>query len=100
MCALIARHLSHGDRVGRAAQIRLVFDLLAELFRMKNDKDWRKQPTTPDHPGAAEIDRFPKRGFRIISVDVKPTEKRLGQPGPGQPMRSWVREPVKREPLE
>jgi hypothetical protein len=53
-------------------------ELNAELQRMKDDKDWHKQPLLPDRPGPAEIDRFPTRGFRIISVDFKPNEKRLG----------------------
>ncbi len=63
-------------------------ELVAELLRLRNDKDWQKQPTAEDRPGVLEIDRFPKRGFRIIAVDVKPTEKRLaGSTGPrgGQP---------------
>jgi hypothetical protein len=57
-------------------------DLVAELLRLKNDKDWRKQAMTSDRPGSAEIDRFPKRGFRIVAVDVKPNEKPLTQSMP------------------
>ncbi len=59
-------------------------ELVAELLRLGNDKDWQKQPTEQDRPGVLEIDRFPKRGYRTVAIDVKPTEKRLsGSPGPG-----------------
>lgn len=59
-------------------------DLINELIRLKNDKNWRTQPTMPDRPGSAEIDRFPMRGFRVVAVDFKPSEKRLAQPGSGR----------------
>ncbi len=64
-------------------------ELVAELMRLRNDKNWQQQPTAQDRPGVLEIDRFPKRGFRMVGLDVKPTEKRLpsssGQRGgPGQ----------------
>lgn len=56
-------------------------DLVAEMLKLRNDQDWKNQPVAADRPGLQESDRFPKRGFRVVKVNVRPTEKRLPQQG-------------------
>lgn len=51
-------------------------------LRQGNWKDLKLLP--PNDRGTQEIDRFPKRAYRVVSVDLRPKDPRLG--GGPQPM--------------
>jgi hypothetical protein len=57
--------------------------LNAEIAKLRSSEQWRDAPTQAARGGEEEIERFPNRSYRIIKVDIRPNEPRLGQHGPG-----------------
>jgi hypothetical protein len=56
-------------------------EMIAEILKMRKS-DWRQLPILPPvtRDSTQEADRFPNRGFRIVNINLKPSEPRLIAP--------------------
>jgi len=58
-------------------------DEIVNNFRELQARDWKQNPILPpvNENSAREADRFPNRTFRIVDINLRPSEPRLANPG-------------------